>query len=110
MSLPHVCECRICGSTFPLGSPLGISAGVGEDELGKIAAAWVDKALHARTIMGNEPERPRDPYGKNDIAGVDYGVHAKPITCAHGYTVCRPCKFPPAVIESDGLPYPLTSD
>lgn len=56
MSLPHVCECRICGTTFPLGQPLGVPA-------------------------------------EGNILGLDI-LALKP-TCDHGYTICKPCKFPP---------------
>lgn len=69
VSLPHVCECRICGTTFPLGSVAGD------------VAATYNSLVHEPLIV---------PEGT---------ISAPPLpvpVCAHGFTVCKVCKFPAA--------------
>lgn len=91
MSAPHTCRCEKCGAE------------------GTIIPTSMFDATAAKTIMGNVPivptetNFPESPYVSSradELASAAVGAigraYADIPTCAHGYTRCMPCKFPPA--------------
>jgi hypothetical protein len=73
MTMPHQCRCAICG------------------EIGTIAHGLPNVFAQPPTIQPIEPDQSASAQSfREAVAQLD-----KPATCAHGYTVCTRCKFPP---------------
>ena len=75
MTLPHQCRCAICG------------------EIGTITPGLPN--VFANLLEGKVNETPEERFTyRLDVGGIS--GDQPPATCVHGYTVCRPCKFPAA--------------
>lgn len=88
MSLPHTCECQICGATFPLGSPLGVPAGGNITGLEKLFPESPYASSRADELA------PRDPPSSDPAVVWNEAPSVMVPVCVHGYTRCMPCKFP----------------
>lgn len=97
--MKHVCTCGNEHDSIPIVPTGTTHRGVSQGGVCTDYDCWCHAELNNR-------------LGAAALAKVDAAYSPtmfKPV-CVHGYTRCMPCKFPPIVIESDGLPYPLTSD